>query len=102
MSRPYSVTLHIAEKNCTKEQLDSLIPILIEGHNFEFMGSSFSSSKEHNGTTLVKSVSGDNANTILTGVMEQLDSIETETAVRFNCQITVAATDTASDTIFIS
>lgn len=102
MSRPYSVTLHITEKNCSKDQLDKFISILTENHNFEFKGSSFASDNSHQGSTLVKPVSGDNANTVFDGVKSQLKKIETGTTVRFNCQLTVAATDVVSDAIFIS
>jgi len=101
MSRPYSVSLHIAEKNCTKEDLDKFISILRQDHNFQLFGSSFSSDKTHQGSTLVKSVSGDSAETVFEGVKNQLEAINTGTMVRFNCQLTVSATDFVSDTLFI-
>ena len=100
MSKPYSVTLHITEKNCTKEKLDKLIALLQE-KNFNFYGSSFSPDKTHNGTTLVKSVSGDNAETVFEGVKNDLESTEINMLGSFNCQLTVAATDVISEVLFM-
>lgn len=101
MSKPYSVTLHIAEKNCKKDDLDKLISILKDEHSFNFFGSSFSSDKTHQGTTMIKPVSGDDAKSVLDGVKNEIEKIETKTMVRFNCQLTVSASDVETDTIFI-
>lgn len=107
MSKPHAVVLHITEKNCTKDQLDALISLLKKKYNFQFLGSSFTPNHEeqnfdHNGTTLVKSVSGEDPDIILAGTKRQLDNLKTGMMVRFNCQITVAATDISSDIYFIS
>lgn len=101
MSRPYSVTLHIAEKNYTKDKLDKLITLLQEKKKFSLLGSSFSSDKTHNGTTLVKSVSGPNVNTVFEGVKNDLETTEINMMGRFNCQLTVAAIDVRSDVLFM-
>lgn len=101
MSRPYSVTLHIAEKNCTKDELDKLINLLQEKKSFSLLGSSFSPDKTHKGTTLVKSVSGEKAAKIFEGVKNDLESTEINMEGNFNCQLTVAATDVSSDILFM-
>lgn len=101
MSRPYAVILHITEKNCSKEQLDKLISLLKEENRFSFLGSSFSSDKTHNGTTLYKSLSGENAQIVFEGVKAEIESMEINMMGNFNCQLTVAATDVVSDVIFI-
>lgn len=74
MSRPYSVSLHIAEKNCTKGDLDKFIGILKQDHNFQLLGSSFSSDKIHQGSTLVKPISGNSAETVYEGTKKTIGS----------------------------
>ena len=101
MSRPYSITLHIAEKNRTKDELDELISILQEKKSFSLLGSSFSSNNTHNGTTLVKTVSGKNVETVFEGVKKDLENTEINMTGRFNCQLTAAATDVKSDVLFM-
>lgn len=52
--------------------------------------------------TLVKSVSGEDSDIILAVTKEQLDNLKTGMMLRFNCQITVVATDISSDIYFIT
>ncbi len=101
MSRPYAVILHITEKNCSKEQLEKLISLMKEVNSFSLLGSSYSSDKTHNGTTLFKSVSGENAQVLFEVVKAEIEATEINMMGNFNCQLTVAATDVVSDVIFI-
>lgn len=98
---PYAVVLHITEKNCTVEELNKLISILQTEYDFKSLGSSFTSDRVHLGTTLVKPSKGNHANKVLEAVKKKLNTIDTGTMVKFNCQLTTAATNVATDILFI-
>lgn len=104
MAKNYAVILFIAEKNCGRGQLEDLISILTEEHDFEFKGSSFSGAPEHqhDGTLLIKTYRGDNADVVIEGVKRQLEGIDYPGLMKFNCQLSVAGIDTVSESIFIS
>jgi hypothetical protein len=103
MSIPFAVVCHIAEKNSSVEELDMLIGLLKKEHNFSLLGGpSFDGKKEHLGTTLVKNVSGENAEAIFETVQKELEEIETKGTTRFACRLTVAAVDVLTEGIFIT
>lgn len=102
MNTPHAVILHITEKNCSIDELNRLISLLKDNHHFcQLGGPSFDSNKNHLGTNLIKPVKGKNAKAIIELVIKELNNVKTETMVRFNCQLTVAATTVESDTVFI-
>lgn len=98
MSRPYAVILHITDKNCEKRNHKKLINLLKSECSFSFLGSSVN---EHQGTTLIKSITADDVSTVVDAVGAQLKNIKADLGVRFECQLTVAASDVRSETIFI-
>lgn len=102
MSIPHAVVLHISEKNSSVDELDNLIQILEDEHHFRVIGGpSYSSDKTHRGTTLVKSISGDNPHDIFENVQDELNNINTDDMAQFGCRLTVASTDVATDPVFI-
>lgn len=102
MSVPHAVVLHISEKNSSVDELNNLIQILVDENNFRVLGGpSYSSDKIHRGTTLVKSVSGDNPHDILENVQIELKNINTDDMAQFGCRLTVASTEVATDPVFI-
>lgn len=102
MSIPHAVVLHVNEKNSSVNELNTLIKILEDEHKFGVLGGpSYSSDKTHQGTTLIKSVSGDNPHEIFETVQDELQSINTDDMAQFACRLTVASTEVATDPVFI-
>lgn len=103
MSIPHAVICHIAERNASIEELDRLIGLLQEQNHFRVLGGpAFDSDKNHLGTTLAKSVTGDSVNDVFDVVQNELEDIETQGTVRFACRLTVAAKEAISEGIFIT